>query len=141
MSENLLQAAGRHLQDAKILLENERFDNTAYISTYSIECILKLIMNHYTETDLAKSYNHNLIKLSEATTTKLLILYPQINNTVSISEDDLQRLTVGHPERRYWANDYIAPDEARQCFVVAQNLYQQTVSNLVLDGHISLSEV
>lgn len=107
MSENLLQAAGRHLQDAKILLENERFDNTAYLSAYSIECMLKLIINHHTGTESAKSYNHNLIKLSEATTTKLLILFPQINNTVSISKDDLQRLTVGHPERRYWANNYI----------------------------------
>lgn len=141
MSENLLQAAGRHIHDAKILLENERFDNTAYIGAYTIECILKLIINHYTETDSAKSYSHNLIKLTEATTTKLLILFPQINSTVSVSKDDLQRLTVGHPEKRYWANDYITPEEAQQCFTIAQNLYQQTVSNWILDGHITLSEV
>lgn len=139
--ENLLQAAGRHIQDAQILITHQRYDNAVYISAYSVECILKLFVNYYTENDLAKSYNHNLLQLNEATTSKLLIIFPHISNLAEVTQTQLQQLSNGHPERRYWANYYLSAEEAQQCFITAKNLYEHTVSNLILDGHYLLSEV
>ena len=38
MQESFSQAAGRHLQDAKILCEQERWDNAVYLAGYVVEC-------------------------------------------------------------------------------------------------------
>lgn len=139
--ENLLQAAGRHIQDAYVLFNNGRYENAAYLSAYSVECILKLLINHYTATKKAKSYNHSLFQLNEATTSKLLVIFPQINNISTLTAEQLQLLSTGHPERRYWTNDYISSEDAQQSLTITNNLYQHTVSNLLLDGHYSLNEV
>jgi HEPN domain-containing protein len=44
MSENYPEAAKRHLQDSKQLLEIGRWDNSAYLAGYVIECSLKPII-------------------------------------------------------------------------------------------------
>lgn len=140
-TENLLQAAGRHIQDAQVLFEHQRYDNAAYISAYSVECILKLMIDYHTKTHLSKSYSHDLFELNEATTSKLLVVFPQINNLSTLTQEQLQLLAQGHPERRYWSNNYLSVDDAQLCVTSAENLYTHTISNFILDGHYSISEV
>jgi HEPN domain-containing protein len=40
MTELFASAAGRHLQDAKILLSKKRWDNAIYLAGYVVECLL-----------------------------------------------------------------------------------------------------
>ena len=44
MQESFSQAAGRHLQDAKILCEQERWDNAVYLAGYVVECSFKVLI-------------------------------------------------------------------------------------------------
>jgi HEPN domain-containing protein len=39
-----ISAAQKHLTDASLLLEQNRFDNAAYLSGYVVECCLKALL-------------------------------------------------------------------------------------------------
>ena len=41
MSENYPEAAKRHLEDSKVLLDAERWDDSAYLAGYVVECSIK----------------------------------------------------------------------------------------------------
>ena len=41
MSENYPEAAKRHLGDSKVLLDAERWDDSAYLAGYVVECSIK----------------------------------------------------------------------------------------------------
>ena len=44
MSEDYPNAAKRHLEDSKMLLEASRWDNSAYLAGYVIECSIKAVI-------------------------------------------------------------------------------------------------
>ena len=44
MSEHYTNAAHRHLQDSKVLLDAQRWDGSAYLAGYVIECSLKALI-------------------------------------------------------------------------------------------------
>jgi Uncharacterized conserved protein related to C-terminal domain of eukaryotic chaperone, SACSIN len=44
MSEKYPEAAKRHLEDSKVLLDHSRWDDSAYLAGYVIECSLKAII-------------------------------------------------------------------------------------------------
>lgn len=44
MEESFIQAAGRHLHDAKILLVQNRWDNAVYLAGYVVECTFKVVV-------------------------------------------------------------------------------------------------
>lgn len=139
--ENLLQAAGRHLTDAEILYNAQRYDNSIYLVAYSVECIFKLLINFHTNTTKASLYSHNLVRLQEVTASKLLVIFPQLNNQSTLSREQTQLLAYGHPERRYWSANQFTQEEATSCLDATKILYQETIAAHLLDGHFSLSEV
>ena len=47
MTELFASAAGRHLQDAKILLSKKRWDNAIYLAGYVVECAFKFLVQTY----------------------------------------------------------------------------------------------
>jgi hypothetical protein len=46
MDDDHADAAGKHLSDAGVLLENSRFDGAGYLSGYVVECVLKSVVLH-----------------------------------------------------------------------------------------------
>jgi len=44
MGEKYPEAARRHLEDSKYLLDDERWDNSAYLAGYVIECSIKALI-------------------------------------------------------------------------------------------------
>ena len=44
MSEDYPSAAKRHLEDSRTLLDAQRWDNSAYLAGYVIECSLKALI-------------------------------------------------------------------------------------------------
>jgi HEPN domain-containing protein len=51
MNQSFASAAGRHLQDAKILLSKKRWDNAIYLTGYVVECAFKLLVEQYFKND------------------------------------------------------------------------------------------
>ncbi|MGC4065693.1 MAG: hypothetical protein QM784_13805 [Polyangiaceae bacterium] len=45
MAEHFANAAARHLQDSKLLLDKSRWDGSAYLAGYVIECSLKALIS------------------------------------------------------------------------------------------------
>lgn len=65
MSEDYPSAAKRHLEDSKTLLDSSRWDNSAYLAGYVIECSLKAIIAYPappTGIDIME-IGHNVTKL------------------------------------------------------------------------------
>lgn len=66
MQESFSNAAGRHLRDAEILLENERFDNAAYLAGYVVECSFKILVELYFKGELQSTIQEMLTELQSA---------------------------------------------------------------------------
>lgn len=92
-NESFIHVAGRHLKDAQILFEQNRFDNTVYLATYTIESTLKLLVDNHIKAGSARHYNHSLIKLHEATSHKLIVLYPKLTEYYRNTMDNLDTRT------------------------------------------------
>jgi len=43
MQESFSNSAGRHLQDAQLLLAEQRWDNAVYLAGYVVECSFKVL--------------------------------------------------------------------------------------------------
>ena len=43
-SDNYPKAALKHLEDARVLMQNTRFDGAAYLAGYVVECALKTVI-------------------------------------------------------------------------------------------------
>jgi HEPN domain-containing protein len=66
MSENYPNAARRHLEDSHTLLDAGRWDNSAYLAGYVVECSLKAVITHPAappDVDV-KEIGHNISKLA-----------------------------------------------------------------------------
>jgi HEPN domain-containing protein len=53
MQESFSSSAGRHLQDAQILLREKRWDNAVYLAGYVVECSFKVLVEQYFTSDKA----------------------------------------------------------------------------------------
>lgn len=78
LSESFPQAAARHLHDAKILLDKQRWDNAVYLAGYVVECGFKVLVEVYIPEGktAVKKYGHDLIELQGKAMDRLLLIYP-----------------------------------------------------------------
>ena len=63
MSESFSQAAARHLYDANVLLNGQRWDNAVYLAGYVVECSFKVLVEKYIDQAAVKKYGHDLAAL------------------------------------------------------------------------------
>ncbi|MFY7886296.1 MAG: hypothetical protein ACOVOV_15775 [Dolichospermum sp.] len=86
MTELFASAAGRHLQDAKILLSKNRWDNAIYLAGYVVECAFKLLVEQYfANNDAARKFGHNLQELEGKARERLGIIYPRLEQHLPVS--------------------------------------------------------
>lgn len=79
MSEDSFpQAAARHLHDAKILLDKQRWDNAVYLAGYVVECSFKVLVEVYIPEGktAVKKYGHDLTELQGKAIDRLRLMYP-----------------------------------------------------------------
>jgi HEPN domain-containing protein len=146
MQESFSISAGRHLQDAHILLAKHRWDNAVYLSGYVVECSFKVVIEQYFSqpsggTTAAKKFGHDLTKLEGKAMERLRIIYPILDRQLSPSQMDDTVLANDHPERRYAISNFWTEEEAITSVQRADQIYKLIIPKLVLDGLISIQDI
>lgn len=127
-------AAGKHLDDALILMHNGRFDGAAYLSGYVVECSLKTLIILQTK---KSEIGHNLDKLSKKA---LEFAGMPTSKTARYNKIIKDKLAIGDPNNgwketmRYCAPNRLSPDEARIWVEEAKRVYESTVVQMKKDG-------
>lgn len=140
LSESFPQAAARHLHDAKILLNEERWDNAVYLAGYVVECSFKVLVTVYLSEDIEeiKTYGHDLKKLQGKAMNRLRLMYPVLDMQLPTSRIQGTILSRNHPERRYAKSGLWNKTEAKDAVERAEQIYQEIIPKLILDGIIAL---
>jgi len=125
-------AAQKHLQDAGVLLAQQRPDGAAYLSGYVVECALKSLL--VLETKPAPQHH------------KLQLLVPQVSMLATFAGAKTARYfgpatrgvlasAIGgwKPEMRYRA-PFMALSDAQGWHACAQSVFSETVHQMRLDG-------
>lgn len=142
LKESFPQAAARHLQDAKILLNKERWDNAVYLAGYVVECSFKVLVEIYIPEGkkAVKKYGHDLTELQGTAMDRLRVIYPVL---MQLPSDRTMGtvLAKNHPERRYYQSGIRNQTQAEEAVNRAEEIYQEIIPKLVLDGKISSEEL
>jgi HEPN domain-containing protein len=143
VQESFSQAAGRHLQDAKILCEQERWDNAVYLAGYVVECSFKVLIEIYFSNDqkAVKKYGHDLNELEGKAMERLRVLYPRLDSQLPNARITGTILAKDHPERRYAKSELWTKEEAQLAMQTAAEIYSKIVPNLVLNGLIYIQDI
>ena len=146
MQESFSLSAGRHLQDAHILLTKYRWDNAVYLSGYVVECSFKVVIEQYFSqpsaiTAAAKKFGHDLTKLEGKAMERLRTMYPILDKQLPSSRIDGTVLADFHPERRYAVSNLWTEEEAITSVQRADQIYKAIIPKLVLDGLISSRDI
>ncbi|MFM6795453.1 MAG: HEPN domain-containing protein [Dolichospermum sp.] len=141
LQDSFSQAAARHLQDAKILLDKQRWDNAVYLAGYVVECSFKVLVTVYISKDIEeiKTYGHDLKKLQGKAMNRLRLMYPVLDMQLPTSRIQRTVLSRNHPERRYYKSGIRDQTQAEQAVNRAEEIYREIIPKLVLDG-ILISE-
>ena len=137
MAESFIQAAGRHLHDAEILLVQHRWDNAVYLAGYLIECTFKVLVEEYINNEACKKFGHDLRELQGKGIERLRIIYPILDAQLPISRTNGTVLTDYHPQRRYFRSGLWNENEAKEAVERAAEIYNEIIPRLILDGKIS----
>jgi hypothetical protein len=142
LSESFPQAAARHLHDAKILLDKQRWDNAVYLAGYVVECGFKVLVEVYIPEGktAVKKYGHDLTELQGKAMDRLLLIYPVLMQ-LPASRTMGTVLDQYHPERRYYKSGIWNQTEAKEAVNRAEEIYQEIIPKLVLDGRLSSKEL
>jgi len=143
MQESFSNSAGRHLQDAQILLGEQRWDNAVYLAGYVVECSFKVLVEQYFKHDqgAVKKYGHDLTALEGRAMERLRVLYPILDRQLPTSRIVGTVLAQNHPERRYSKSGLWAEADAKTAVQSAAEIYREIISKLVLNGSISSQDI
>ena len=126
------EAAGRHLRDAKVLLDGERHDGAAYLAGYVVECTMKTLIQ--VETGRPRR-SHDLAALRD----EIGVLAAQADTRTGRFHAGLPSMASEildwDPEMRY-RGEVVPPDTSRAWWEEADAVYAEIVGNLILDGAI-----
>ncbi|MDB9484845.1 HEPN domain-containing protein [Dolichospermum circinale CS-537/05] len=142
LSESFPQAAARHLHDAKILLDHQRWDNAVYLAGYVVECSFKVLVEVYIPEGktAVKKYGHDLAEIQGKAMDRLRLIYPVLMQ-LPASRTMGTVLDQYHPERRYYKSGIWNNDQAEKAVNRAEEIYQEIIPKLVLDGRLSSKEL
>lgn len=141
MQESFPQASGRHLNDAKFLLNQRRWDNAVYLAGYVVECSFKVLVEIYIDKAAVKKYGHDLAIIQGEAMDRLRIMYPTLDIQLPASRTTGTVLDQYHPERRYSQSNLWNQLEAQDAVNRAEEIYLEIIPKLVLDGTILSKEL
>lgn len=143
MQESFSNSAGRHLQDAQLLLVEQRWDNAVYLAGYVVECSFKVLVEQHfkQDQDAVRKYGHHLTELEGRAMERLRVLYPILDRQLPASRIAGTVLAQNHPERRYSKSGLWAEAEAKTAVQRAEEIYREIITKLVLNGSISSPDI
>lgn len=143
MQESFSNSASRHLQDAQLLLEEQRWDNAVYLAGYVVECCFKVLVEQYFKDDrgAVKKYGHDLTELEGRAMERLRVIYPILDKQLPASRIAGTVLAQNHPERRYSQSGLWAEADAKSAVQRAEEIYREIIPKLVLNGSISSQDI
>ena len=140
MAEDYGASAFRHEQDSRLLFDEQRYDNAAYLAGYTVECSLKLLLD-CGEAINGKALAHELINLAGNGLKVAVVLSPglqryRIDGNVAIDF----ALANWTPEKRYEPTGLVMEAEAAQLCDAARTCLNEVVIPLILDGVVELPQ-
>lgn len=143
MPESFSNSAGRHLQDAQLLLVEQRWDNAVYLAGYVVECSFKVLVEQHFKQDrvAVRKYGHDLTELEGRAMERLRVLYPILDRQLPASRIAGTVLAQNHPERRYSKSGLWAEADATTAVQRAEEIYREIITKLVLNGSISSQDI
>jgi hypothetical protein len=85
LAESFPQAASRHLQDAKILLDKQRWDNAVYLAGYVVELLVHAMSPSVRETARYSEYDEFKLKAYQVFTENY---YYENNEVPNLGDDE-----------------------------------------------------
>jgi len=134
--DNYPKAAEKHLDDARVLLTRGRFDGAGYLAGYSVECVLKTLIEveHKGVPQI-----HDLSKLSLKASQ---LAAQQAQRTARyIKTPDVTSLQYGRPggweeTLRYSPPGTVSQADAGAWVAEAERLHREVIVQMRLDGVI-----
>ena len=128
------EAANKHLQDGYILLKGNRFDGTAYLAGYVVECAIKTLIQVETGSGFR---SHELVELQNTFGTLAAQFGARTSRFYNPLAAQLKNSEVikWNPEMRYHG-PVVTENSAREMVREANEIYGLVVGELILDGVI-----
>ena len=131
-----ISAAQKHLTDSSLLVEQKRFDNTAYLSGYVVECCLKALLD-IDGMPSVKELGHDLPLMADNALMLGYALAPSRRRYNLTSTPDLDNLISNwRPDSRYEKESATVLALAESRLKGAQAAYEQIGVAMILDGVI-----
>jgi len=131
--EAFASAAGRHLDDADLLLHCGRFDNAAYLAGYVVECSLKFVVE---AAGLSGApYRHDIVMLSREALNLACLLTPTVWRYQAPQTPEMTDLhSTWNPSLRYSRTGEVPQSTAQRFLRAAYDTYAATTVQAILDG-------
>lgn len=137
MSEDYACAAMRHLEDSRTLLDAKRWDNSAYLAGYVIECSLKALITFLAPPAgiEVKEIGHNVTKLvsvldSMAASRSVGSRRSVDGRLISKLRSEMNLHIIWNPAMRYEESGKIAESEAQIWWRLANGAFQGLAKDL-----------
>lgn len=127
-------ASSKHLEDAKILLTNKRYDGAGYLSGYVVECSLKAVLNHYKK----DGWGHELDELSRDALRLATLpngsIAKYIPRNLDLNQNTL--LSEWTFKIRYKSEGLVPSTIASEWVQEANKIYIETIGEMRINGDI-----
>jgi len=126
------KAALKHLEDARLLSHEQRFDGAAYLAGYVAECALKTVI----EVENAQVPRiHDLNDLKQRVDTLAALAGPRTGRLYIAATRSLLQILAWRPEMRY-RSPYVTETVAVAWMGEAESIYRRVIGDLTLAGTI-----
>ena len=126
------KAALKHLEDAQALLQSGRFDGSAYLAGYVVECSLKTMIDVENKT---VPRIHDLHRLQSKVRTLAVLAGSRTGHLFVAVTQAMNQIHAWRPRMRY-REPYVAAAVAGDWLAEADDVYKKVIGGLTLAGLI-----
>ena len=126
------KAALKHLEDARVLKDEQRFDGAAYLAGYVVECTLKTVIE---AENPPVPHIHDLNSLRQSVDQLALLAKHQTGPLYIAATQSLVQILAWKPEMRY-SSPHVTQSVATTWVSEAETLYTRIIGSLTLAGTI-----
>ena len=139
VKDDYAAAAGKHVDDAGVLLHGQRFDGAGYLAGYAVECVLKTLIKAEVGKGGQVPWIHDLDKLSSCAVR--LVSQPKQRTARYVKHPGVTALKYGFPggweeTLRYTAPGTVTESVASSWVQEARRLHIEVIVAMKLDGVI-----
>ena len=132
MMDDYPKSALKHLEDARVLRDAQRYDGAAYHAGYVAECTLKTVIE--VESPPAP-WIHDLQSLRQSVDQLALLAGHRSGTLYIAATQSLVQILAWKPDMRYHG-PYVTKSDAAVWVTEAEAIYRQIIGSLALSGTI-----